>query len=157
MRLLSGMQVTHGALIVVSGSGKESLAALRPMSALLCLPSSAQSPNGMKKLLIILGILLIVMFFTNPTKDDFVRFVKKGIEKHAENASMFEKAALLMFSGKISEMVTNFSNRSDYFVCSVITIEMGDEKYHYLGMFKIFVPLQSKTPSPGDFSPQQAL
>jgi len=105
----------------------------------------------MKKLLLVLIVLLTAMYFTNPTKDDFVKFVKKQLDKQTENAGMLQAMMLKMFSQKISEMATTMTERTECFVFSVYTVQMGDETYRYLGIFTTFVPLQSKSPIPDDF------
>lgn len=104
----------------------------------------------MKKLLLVLIVLLTAMYFTNPTKDDFVKFVKNHLDNQVENAGMMQAMMLKMFSQKISEMAATMTVRTDCFVFSVYTVEMGDETYRYLGIFTTFVPLQTKSPMPDD-------
>jgi len=105
----------------------------------------------MKKFLIALVILLTAMYFTNPTKDDFVSFVKEQINTHAENTGVFQAMMLKMFSAKLGEMASTMTVRTECFFFSIYTVEMGDEKYRYVGIFTIFVPMQTKSPIPDDF------
>lgn len=101
----------------------------------------------MKKIGIFFIVLIIigaVMFATNPTQEDFAKFLEKqasrNIEKYAEGS---EKLAESMLNSN-KALPGNYSKsqyeRSNYYVLSVYETDADVLNYSkkYLGIFKLF-------------------
>lgn len=92
--------------------------------------------------------LLVLAFFTNPTKEEFSEEVKKQLNQKVENetnnpALSYIAEMGLEFSDQVAEKLVT---RKNYFVCSIYTAELPDGEYRYLGAFHMFYPLQDKNP-----------
>lgn len=106
----------------------------------------------MKKI-ILLAIILVGSFMSNPTKKDFEIFVKEHIEERAaESVGETEFGALLggLFSGFGAAAVDKMTVRKDFYIASLYTVKMDKRDYKYLGLFSKFIPLQLESPLESD-------
>jgi hypothetical protein len=105
----------------------------------------------MKKFSTIVILVAIVaggMYFTNPDKKDFrVWSEKKMQERLTENS---DGGLGDVLGGILSTLGSQFSSaitqRANYQLCSVFTVDMGGDVYRYLGVFGQFIPLQFDQP-----------
>ena len=98
--------------------------------------------------LLCFALLLIAAALTNPTQAKFQDTVKQKLqEEYSEemNSPVFKDIAQESLTF-IAQMVEKFVSRSNYFICSVYTVDMPIGEYKYLGVFGTFVPLQKENP-----------
>lgn len=105
----------------------------------------------MKKILslALLFLLLGIMFLSNPTKEDYTNFVKEQLdEKVNENNSSGKLSNIIgnVLSGAGSKIATSMTERKEYYVASLYTLETNKKTYRYLGLFNNFIPLQTENP-----------
>lgn len=92
--------------------------------------------------------LLVLAFFTNPTREDFALKIKseldEEIKEQTNNPALQYIAELgLEFSQGI---VDKMLERKNYYVCSIFTVHLPDGDYNYLGAYHMFFPLQDINP-----------
>ena len=89
----------------------------------------------MKKALIFLAVLAIIMYLTNPNKEDFQAWTKQQLQERIEEEAQ-EEGVENALSGALSEIGGFFGNMmttvDNYFLCSVYTLDMGRNEYKYL-------------------------
>ncbi|MFZ4784879.1 MAG: DUF4359 domain-containing protein [Flavobacteriales bacterium] len=91
---------------------------------------------------------LIFAAFTNPTQADFNNEVETRLQQefdeHLDNPLLAMAAQeSKSFAVDLAEKMTN---RDNYFVCSIFTLQTPKGDYRFLGAFNHFVPLQSEDP-----------
>jgi hypothetical protein len=96
---------------------------------------------------IIIFILIIVLVATNPTKADFQNYISNRIQKSSANT---EDSSNKFFSALATLAVNQITERDNYFVCSLYTVnttyfKMFSDKIpdnpKFLGIFGQFIPL----------------
>lgn len=105
----------------------------------------------MKKFLIVLLVLCVGCFFTNPKLEDFEGFVLTELTKKMDEngeaettiGALLEKNLVNVAAG----VAKNLTVRKDYFVCSTYTLDLGNKTYSYLGVGTFFIPLQAEQPT----------
>ncbi|MCH2200064.1 MAG: DUF4359 domain-containing protein [Flavobacteriales bacterium] len=103
----------------------------------------------MKRFLPILIIALVAMFLTNPDREDFKVFVAERLEDRMLEGSEGNDIAELFGSeaSKIAAGVAEkMAERKNFYIFSLYEIPMGTDTFRYVGIFKIFIPLQEKQP-----------
>jgi hypothetical protein len=98
--------------------------------------------------LLFFALLLVAAAITNPSQEQFQNKVRETIEKEYEeemNSPVFKDIAKESFNF-ISQLLEKFVKRSNFFICSVYTVDMPIGEYKYLGIFGTFVPLQKENP-----------
>jgi regulatory protein YycI of two-component signal transduction system YycFG len=97
---------------------------------------------------LMLLLLLLVAFFTNPTKEQFAAKIQSELEKEVNeqtnNPALKYIAEIgLEFTKQIAEKMVE---RKNYGICSVFTVSLPDGDYAYLGAFGNYYPLQDENP-----------
>jgi len=92
----------------------------------------------MRKLLIIVAVLLALLAFTNPTKDEFVSWGQAQMVNSVDNGFLKWGVSLL---GK--SYVENTANAKDYVFFTLYELPLGDKKETVLGVFNNFYPISS--------------
>lgn len=88
---------------------------------------------------VVLSVLVVTAFITNPSKSDYVSWVKEREMNRAKN--VIEYYAISTLGNSI---LTTTTEQSDYLIFSVFTTKFDDEEYKILGIFKKFIPLNYK-------------
>ncbi|MFM1931734.1 MAG: hypothetical protein RL226_1037 [Bacteroidota bacterium] len=103
----------------------------------------------MKKFLLLFSIVSVLLLAFNPTQADFERFVEKAMREKLDGAVSSDKVGDFLQDklGKLAAGISaELATRQNYYICSVYSFNIGGEKYHYLGIAKMFIPLQSEQP-----------
>ena len=92
----------------------------------------------MKNLIISIIVLLVLMalYFTNPTKEDFVDHLTHEIEN--TEGSGLEQMFKSLFSRPAAKFLFNNAEVNDYQLFSIYRIQMGDYQKTYLGILNGF-------------------
>ena len=92
----------------------------------------------MKNLIISIIVLLVLMalYFTNPTKEDFVDHLTHEIEN--TEGSGLEQMFKSLFSRPAAKFLFNNTEVNDYQLFSIYRIQMGDYQRTYLGILNGF-------------------
>lgn len=99
----------------------------------------------MKKLLIILIIVLLTLYLTNPALSDFEEYIERNAYNSVKASSMssddsFDELIGLL-SGELSKAYANIATtRNEYYIYSTYTIA-GIDDYYFVGIFKQFIPI----------------
>jgi len=89
----------------------------------------------MKKWIVIL-IILGLLFLTNPTKDEYVSWMK---DKSTVNSGQIEKGLVSMFGNFIFDQTTTSTN---LYLFSFFETKLDkDKSYKVVGIFKNFIPI----------------
>lgn len=103
----------------------------------------------MKRALPIIILLLAGLYFLNPNRDDFKSFVQDRLHEEIEKSGndseisdFLEGSASTLAAGVVERM----TERKDFLLFSIYEIPMADKDYKYLGVCKLFIPLQEKQP-----------
>lgn len=98
----------------------------------------------MKNLLISIITLLIVvgLYFTNPTQEDFVDHLTHEIEN--TEGSGLEQMLKSLFSRPVAKLVFNNAEVDDYQLFSIYRIQFGDYQRTYLGILNGFFKINEK-------------
>jgi len=103
----------------------------------------------MKKSLIILVLVAALLYVTNPSKEDFSDWTKARMEERMEESAK-ENGIQEALSGTLSEIGSAvgamFTEEKNYYLFSIYTVDLGKKEYSYLGVFKVFIPLQTDNP-----------
>ena len=97
---------------------------------------------------IILVIISVVAFFTNPTLESF-KAKSRGelMEKLTVPAVAQNIPGADVFTEMADTMMNQMCTRNDYYLFSLYTVEVPmHEPFNYLGIFGIFIPLQKESP-----------
>ncbi len=102
----------------------------------------------LKVAMLILAVLLVVAWFTNPEKEDFALRIKMELDKEVnsnnDNPALQYIAEIgLKFTKHVAEKMMV---RKNYGICSIFVISLPDGDYSYLGAFGNYFPLQTKNP-----------
>lgn len=95
--------------------------------------------------LLVLGIL---MYFTNPDQVAFNAWMEQHIEERMDDGDegLIGGAMNDIFSQLASAIGAQATERKEFYLFSVYEVDFGKTEYHYLGLFKTFIPLQSENP-----------
>lgn len=93
------------------------------------------------------------MYFTKPNLEDFKSFAQEAMEKRmSEEETLAEYQGLQEGLGTLGkEMIGLFTRETDLVLCRVYTVNFGQKNYRYVGVFKIFIPLQIANPLDDEF------
>ena len=94
--------------------------------------------------LIILIFVGILLFSTNPTEFEFKQFIKEDIKSQASEEKGLTGALMELLAGPASSIIGTTVIREDYYLCSKYTIEIMDDHYEYLGIFRHFYKIYQK-------------
>lgn len=99
-------------------------------------------------MLILVALVAAGLYFTNPDKREFRDWSERKMEERLSKQGEGDLNDLL--GGILSTIGSQFSSaitqRDNYQLCSVFTVDLGDEDYLYLGVFGQFIPLQFDQP-----------
>jgi hypothetical protein len=102
----------------------------------------------MKKplLWVIILIVLLGLYATNPTKTEFKEYAKEQIKQEVQNSGAatksFMDSILLMISGYVAEKaVDTVVTRDNYYLFSIYSVKGKESKYKFLGIFRSFIPV----------------
>lgn len=97
---------------------------------------------------IIFIALIVIAFFTNPSKEDFQKEVEKRMQEEFDEHLDNPLLAMAAEESKsfASSMATKLTTRDNYGICSVYTLELPTGNYRFIGAFKTFIPLQESNP-----------
>lgn len=89
--------------------------------------------------------LLGLLAYTNPSMDDYDRFVHQAIlkETHPEQSNQPLQMLAPLLSGLVSSYVTSQTLRSDYVFFSLYEARLGDKRLKAFGLLKNFIVLES--------------
>jgi len=98
----------------------------------------------MKNLIVSALILILVvgLYLTNPTKEDFVDHLTNEIEN--DESPGLEQVLESLFSRPIAKLLAETTEVSDYQIFSVYHMEIGGNEKTYLGIFNDFYKLTEK-------------
>ena len=107
----------------------------------------------MKKLLLIVIVIGMFLYVTNPSKSDFSDYIEDEMEevlKDNINTSSDYLDELLLsvgsfFAGGTAEIAEKLYERDDYLIFSVYTMTIFDEEYRYVGILGQFLNLNNST------------
>lgn len=99
-----------------------------------------------KSFFMLLVILLLSLYATNPTKPEFKEFAYESVKTDVKNAGItssdFINSLLGSLSGNITGTAVNMLvKRENYYIYSIYTLKGKDCQYKYLGVFKNFYKL----------------
>jgi hypothetical protein len=98
--------------------------------------------------LVLTVVLLAAAAITNPTEEDFSNVVADRL--NAEYKDQLENPAFKAIAEEVTSFAAaaskNLTQRDNYWICSVFTLDLPYGKYRYFGAFTTFVPLQSDDP-----------
>ncbi len=105
----------------------------------------------MKKLLILLIIIGIALYFTNPTEEEFTIYREnyiasriKGSEKEASKLKSILGDLAVEVGSKLTQDLTSKEN---YYLFTLYEVNLDkQEPYKFLGIGKNFLPLQAEEP-----------
>lgn len=99
-------------------------------------------------MLVILALVATGMYFTNPDKREFRDWAERKMEDRLTEEGEGDLNDLL--GGILSTIGSQFSaavtQRDNYQLCSLFTVDLGENEYRYLGVFGQFIPLQFDQP-----------
>lgn len=105
----------------------------------------------MKKFILIAALLVVGLLATNPNENDFEKFVESALLKKLDDKALPDNELSEFIEGRIGKLAATVAKeiavRKNYYVFSIYTISMTGEDYHYLGIAKFFVPLQTEQPT----------
>ncbi|WP_440116674.1 hypothetical protein [Paenibacillus sp. QZ-Y1] len=94
---------------------------------------SSSNKGGNYKFWIIIGFILVLLAVTNPSKDDFVKWVvNSSIE---ESSNEWVNAGINLFG---SPVINGVTTQQDLVFVSIFKMELGTEKTSILGFGKRF-------------------
>lgn len=99
----------------------------------------------MKQLTITILVIsfLGLMAYTNPSKEDYKKFIQQQvIEEAQKKPEGVEKALMPLFSGILSDFAAVQTIRKDYIFFSLFKTEMGQEEIVAVGAFNNFFLFQ---------------
>jgi hypothetical protein len=94
--------------------------------------------------LIILIFVGILLFSTNPTEFEFKQFIKEDLKSQSRAEKGLAGALMELLAGPTSSLIGTTVVREDYYICSKYTIEVMDDHYEYLGIFRHFYKIYQK-------------
>lgn len=97
------------------------------------------------KNLIVSGLVLILvvgLYLTNPTKEDFVDHLTNEIEN--DESPGLEQLLESIFSRPIAKFLAETTEVRDYQLFSIYYMEIGEDEKTYLGIFNDFYKLTDK-------------
>ncbi len=102
----------------------------------------------MRKLFVLLVILLLGLYATNPTKLDFKEFAYETVKTDIKNAGItssdFFNSLLGSLSGNITETAVDILvKRDNYYIYSIYKVKGTNCEHKYLGIFNNFFKLES--------------
>ena len=95
----------------------------------------------LKVIIVFVSFLLIVSFATNPSTDDFERFLKTHIN---EELKVSDDGLFAWLLDRIVDYgLQHVTRHQDFKFFSIFTIELpGEQDHKFLGLFTVFIPLQ---------------
>lgn len=99
----------------------------------------------MFKLTVLAMLSFIVLYITNPTKDEFLNFYSQKINESKKEETLSKK--IFLESKKIFAQLK--VERKDRYIYSVYTVDFSGDKEVYIGVIKHFI-LQEKVKSAED-------
>jgi hypothetical protein len=105
---------------------------------------------AMKKIILIVALLMVALLATNPNENDFQRFVENALQDKLDKKDLPDNQVSELIEERIGKLAASFAKeiavRHNYYVFSIYTVSMASDDFHYLGIAKFFVPLQSTQP-----------
>lgn len=99
---------------------------------------SGRFPYG----LIIFILLIVLLFSTNPSEQQFTSFLKDRIEKQAKGDDTLTGDLTRLFSGPAASIAGLGTVRKDYFLCSTYELGLPGEEHLFLGILDHFVKIK---------------
>lgn len=97
------------------------------------------------RFIIVVFFLSIILFATNPSKEDFISYIKS---KFAEETNMKTKSLERLFSKAKDwaalELVKRKTSRKDFILFSVYIIKIGEEEIYFIGLLSHFLPISKE-------------
>jgi hypothetical protein len=91
---------------------------------------------------IILILVIVLLFSTNPTEQQFTSFLKDRIEKQAKGDETLTGDLARLFSGPAASLAGLGAVRKDYFLCSTYELGLPGGEHLFLGIFDHFIKLR---------------
>ena len=105
----------------------------------------------MKKLLILLVVIAVTLFFTNPSDEEFKVYRENYISSRV-NGNEKETSKLKSILGNLAaevggSLTQELTSQNNYFLFTVYEVQLDkQEPYKFLGIGKNFLPLQTEEP-----------
>ena len=106
----------------------------------------------MRKFTLFLFFVILIagfLYATNPDKEDYKEWlevvIEEELEKESDEGVISGMIGSAILKGAVL-VVYKASERNNLHLCSVYTFESDGEEYRYLGIAKIFIPLQTEKP-----------
>ncbi len=90
---------------------------------------------------LILLLLFVVLFITNPTADDFEDYVKQEFVEYGKEQGKVVGMASDLLSNPVAVGVGKYTHRTNFLLCSVYVVNIGDGERKYLGILNQFISL----------------
>lgn len=99
---------------------------------------SGRFPYG----LIILALVIVLGFATNPSEKQFTSYLKERIRDQAKGDETLTGDLTRLFSGPAASLAGLGAVRTDYYLFSTYRMDLPGEDHLYLGIFDHFVRLK---------------
>ncbi len=99
--------------------------------------------------LVLLVILLIAAYFTNPTKEQFAHRIAELLREKLGGETIATPLGEISgdMDGVVKDMVDGMVERENYHICSIFSVQVPfGPTYKYLGALGQFIPLQEGNP-----------
>lgn len=91
---------------------------------------------------IIFIIVIVLLYATNPSEQQFTFFLKDKIREQAEGDETLAGDLTRLLSGPAASLASLGSVRTDYYLCSVYKIELPGEEHIFLGVLDQFIKIK---------------
>lgn len=86
-------------------------------------------------------LIAIIMLATNPSQSDFKDYLKEHAKKEAWKDNDIAGAVSEVFAGPSSWIAGQIADRKNFLFFSWYTINILEEKKHYIGVFSTFIAI----------------
>ncbi len=99
---------------------------------------SGRFPYG----LIILILVMVLLYSTNPSEQQFTSYLKDRIKEQVKGDETMSGDLARLFSGPAASLAGLGTVRKDYFLCSTYELSLPGEEYLFLGILDQFIRIK---------------
>jgi len=111
---------------------------LKTTTLMSAVKKSGRFPYGW----IILILVIVLLFSTNPSEQQFTSYVKGRIEKEAKGDETLAGDITRLLSGPAASLAGLGTVRKNYFLCSTYELGLPGEEHLFLGIMDNFIKLK---------------